>query len=219
MEQSIEQYISIFKGYYEKQEKDLNVLRSMKHDLQAHLIVLQYYLDVENYENAKNYLQKIKAVDALNLETRIDTGNHLLNAIVSECMKKCESPITLLCDRDFPANVEISDFDLCTIFSNGISNAVEACTRLEHSEKMIRLDFQCEGREFCMTIENPIEWEVDADCFNGRTTKADKASHGFGIGNIKKAVANYNGMVQFFVEEDKFRMEIRFPDAVNPIEL
>ena len=48
------------KEYYDAQIKYINEIRSIRHDIQAHMIVLQYYLESENYEKAKRLLKDME---------------------------------------------------------------------------------------------------------------------------------------------------------------
>ena len=74
------------KEYYDAQIRYINEIRSIRHDMQAHLIVLQYYLESENYEKAKAYLGDMKSHLPARQIVFKDTGNDLVNAIVSDTL-------------------------------------------------------------------------------------------------------------------------------------
>ena len=74
------------KEYYDAQVKYINEIRSIRHDMQAHMIVLQYYLESENYEKAREYLGDMKRHQRSETLVVKDTGNDLINAIVSDTL-------------------------------------------------------------------------------------------------------------------------------------
>ncbi len=85
---------------------------------------LQAYIEEVN-ENA----QKVRPYT-------VNVNHGFINAILEDSLSK-EPEIAFSCDGKIPADIQIDDFDLCTIFSNLIRNAVEACNRLpEDAKKM-----------------------------------------------------------------------------------
>lgn len=180
--------------------------------MQAHMIVLQYYLDAENYESAKAYLQTMQ--DQPRMETSLveyDLGNPLVNAIIEDCLAKTGEKVNLIIDGELGKEIRIKDYDLCILFSNLMSNAVEACERLSVLDKIIDIRTYTELDKMYILIKNPIEWELDLDIRRQTTTKKDKTAHGYGISNIQRVVDKYRGKIDFYVKEEMFCVEIMLP--------
>lgn len=216
MEKEIERYIEIWKRCFEEQENYIDHIRGVKHDMEAHMIVLQYYLNTENYVEAKQYLQLIRNQQDYEKPVQfLNFGNKLVEAIVQEQVKKSNENIMLSCEGEFPKEMMVSDFDMCTIFSNLMSNAIEACGRLKVSKKVIKIKMVSEEGNFRLSVENPIEWEVDKRILGEGTTKEDKAAHGYGIKNIKKVISAYEGELNFVVTNTNFSINILLPDVVK----
>ena len=135
--------------------------------------------------------------------------NHgFINAILEDSLSK-EPEIAFSCDGKIPADIQIDDFNLCTIFSNLIRNAVEACNRLpEDAKKWIHLDLYMLQDNLYIRMENPVMSEINVQKLEGSTSKEDKKNHGFGIYNLKNAVEKYQGEVSFDCEDQKFIAEI-----------
>ena len=58
-------------------------IRSLKHDMKNHLMVIASYLNAQEYEEAKAYASEI--LDKLNaVHSYVETGNSLLNHILNE---------------------------------------------------------------------------------------------------------------------------------------
>lgn len=202
------------KEYYDAQVKYINEIRSIRHDMQAHLIVLQYYLESENYEKARSYLGDMKQHQMKEHLVVKDTGNDLVNAIVSDTLSYSSSPIDFEMQGLLPENLCLSEYDMCTVFSNLLSNAKEACEKLVHIRPFICMNVE-ERKEDCLiSIQNPIEWKIQMKDTQFVTFKKDKERHGIGTKNIIKVVKQYNGSIDFIVTEEMFRVEIVLPKKI-----
>ena len=209
------EYLEMFKEYYAEQAKYISDVRKIKHDMQAHLIMLQHYLMRDEYEAAKRYLREITEYQPLDMQPPIDLGNNFVNAIVFATMNRSQNPILLEYNGELPEGIGIADYDLCILFSNLFSNCVEACEKLERTERMIELEIKQMESNLSIIVENPIEWAVDEKELGHGTSKDDKDFHGYGIGNIKSIVEKYRGSISFTTSKDRFRVKIKFSDIVK----
>lgn len=200
------------KEYYDAQIRYINEIRSIRHDMQAHLIVLQYYLESENYEKAKAYLGDMKKHQPAQKIVFKDTGNDLVNAIVSDTLGRSKRNITFHAEGLFPSDFIMSEYDICTLFSNLLSNAREACEKLKVQEPCITMRV-IEDAECCLVLlQNPVEWKVETDASGLVSSKADKSAHGYGTKNMIKVVKQYGGKIDFLITESSFRVEITLPN-------
>lgn len=80
--------------------------------------------------------------------------------------------------------------DVCIIFGNALDNAIEACERIEDGEKKIQL--------FLIERENKLLCHLtnttSLDSMKGvaKTSKSDQENHGFGLNNMREALAKYD---------------------------
>lgn len=200
------------KEYYDAQIRYINEIRSIRHDMQAHLIVLQYYLESENYEKAKAYLCDMKRHQPAQQTVFKDTGNDLVNAIVSDVLGRSEKKILFQTEGLLPVNFIMDEYDICILFSNLFSNAREACEKLKIQEPCIRMQV-IEDRKCCqIVLQNPIEWKVKADALGLQTSKSDKESHGYGTKNVFKVVKQYHGKIEYLVTDYSFQVSITIPN-------
>ena len=202
------------KEYYDAQVKYINEIRSIRHDMQAHMIVLQYYLESENSEKAKSYLFDMRKHQVLDSVVVRDTGNDLVNAIVSDTLSKSTCKISFVQKGILPEEFFMEAYDICTLFSNLFSNAREACEKLKVHTPEILLEVRKENDSCLIAIQNPIEWNIEMDGTSFISSKQDKTVHGFGMKNIVRVVNGYHGKIDFFVTEDSFRVEIRFENRI-----
>ena len=199
------------KEYYDAQIKYINEIRSIRHDIQAHMIVLQYYLESENYEKARAYLGDMKRHQNMESFAIKDTGHDLVNAIVSDTFHRSGTQIDFEMEGMLPDTLCLSEYDECTLFSNLFSNAREACEKLTFARPVIRMEVQEQSQGYVIALQNPIEWKVEMEHTKFVTSKKDKEVHGFGTKNIIKVVKQYHGTIDFFVTDGSFRVEIVLP--------
>lgn len=202
------------KEYYDAQVKYINEIRSIRHDMQAHMIVLQYYLESENYEKAREYLGDMKRHQRCETLVVKDTGNDLINAIVSDTLSSSKRKIEFEIEGLLPEQLCLSEYDQCTLFSNLFSNAKEACEKLVFAQPIIQMEVH-EGEKDCLIVlQNPIEWKIEMKGSQFVSSKKDKELHGIGTKNIIEVVKQYNGTIDFLVTEKWFRVEIVFPNTI-----
>ena len=100
-------------------------------------------------------------------------------------------------------------YDLCTLFSNILNNAIEACEKLDDADKLIKIvvDFNRDRLYIkgSNIIKNSVELDKDG---NPVSTKQDKNNHGYGCKNIRTVVRKYEGEIEFFVNDGIFVVEI-----------
>lgn len=182
-------------------------VRRIKHDMKSHISSLEHYLKNQKYADARNYLNRMKDAGIYEVQVINLVGNEMADAVISHAMGGHKG-IRIQCEGVLPANTGISDYDLCTIFSNVVSNAAEACERLEKSEKLIEMKLGCYQGNIVIAVRNPVEWEIDVDRLGRITSKEEKQGHGYGIYNIKNTVEKLGGKYFFDVTERVFEVKI-----------
>ena len=198
------------KEYYDAQIKYINEIRSIRHDIQAHMIVLQYYLESEDYDKAKEYLQDMKQHQNMDRMVWKDTGNDLVNAIISDTLSSSSKKIHFEMNGFLPEKLTMSEYDLCTLFSNLFSNAKEACEKLSEASPVICMKVEDTKENCLVSIRNPIEWKVETEGGHFVSTKEDKEEHGIGTRNILQTVKKNHGKIDFFITDENFCVEMIF---------
>lgn len=182
--------------------------------MQAHLIVLYHYLIKDEFEKAKEYLSKVMNIPLFSSSFSVDVGHDLVNAIIFSKLRSCAVSIELETTGLLPEEMKIDEMDLCVLFSNLISNSVEACEKLTHTDRVISIEIQEDNKNLIITMSNPIEWEVNLDILGKSTTKEDKKSHGYGVRNIQSVVERYKGEVIYEVDNGLVLAKIILRDIV-----
>lgn len=166
-----------------------NQIKKFKHDFSNYVIGLQAYIDDNDCQGAKKYINDLK--EKMNPgEDIVKTGNTALDAILSTKKAIAKSKgITVNTKIQIPEKVSVDPIDMCIIFGNALDNAIEACERTEIENKTITLAIICQDEAiFCKIVNTAPKSEKSIF----RTSKDDKKNHGFGLENIKTTLAKYN---------------------------
>lgn len=204
-----DEYLRLSKKHYETLSDNMKEICSLRHDMKSHLSSILYFIETQEWERMKNYVEEISGEIARGEEAIVNVNHDLVNAILAENLKE-EEEIHFQCEGMLPTDLKIEDFDLCIIFSNLISNSIEACEQLTTMKKEIILQIKKFQNNLHIYMENPVQNNVDIRKSGGVTTKEDKLNHGHGINNILKTVKKYEGDAIFRCENNRFMVEISF---------
>ena len=200
-------YLIIQKEHYSQLYSHMREIRKIKHDMNAHINILYNLLDTEQYDEAVKYIYDIKMHYDIGKKLESYYDNGIIDAIIYYFNQK-NPLIKFICMGNFSGRNEISDLTICTILSNCISNAVEACNRLQKKKKKIMINISNVRNYVVIMIENPIEWEVDISKLGRYTSKDDRLSHGYGVSNIIDEVRLCEGNYNFCADDGKFSVSI-----------
>ena len=146
-------------------------------------------------------------------ESMFKTGNGVLDTLLTGASLKCaRRDITFTCVADGTLLNQIYVMDLCTIFGNALDNAMEHVIQIEDIEKrLIHVSVSKMAEFVLIRIENYLQDEIKFDGELPRTTKGDKAYHGFGLKSIKYSVEKYHGTMEVKTENHWFTINILIP--------
>lgn len=202
----LEKQIDMQLDYYNKLEKKNSELREFRHDFKNHMLCLQSLIDNHDCEEASQYIQKITN-RSYSEPAEFYTGNKIADAILAD-----KSALASEFNAEISFDGEIFDGisapDICIILSNALDNAIEACSKISHTNKSISVKCIFSKGVQIINISNPT---VDTDNITENsfhTTKDDKDNHGYGLYNIKKTVDMYNGMFSINCTGGIFTLEV-----------
>lgn len=201
--------MEMLKEYHRSQEHHMREVRKIQHDIRNHLLMIEKYLEQGKINETKEYLNQMAGEFTQKREKIIDVGNDVASTILSMEKERGGKEIDFYCKGCLAAGSVVSDYDLCVILSNLLSNAREACERLRQKEKKVTVLLKEEQGEVSIIIKNPIEWDVNVEKLGTYTTKKEKRKHGYGLSNVMETVERYNGEIKFRVKDGEFSATIR----------
>ena len=199
-----------FRNLELKKQRDEDV-RRLHHDMKNHLLAIEKLASGQD-GHVGEYIGELTA-ELEPYESLVETGNELLNGILSEKQALARSKdIDLEIQADCSGLSFISDTDLCTIFGNALDNAIEACEKVQpKEERVIRVKSETMANQVYITVTNSCEGTVDVSKGLPQTTKKDKNMHGIGIRSIRRALEKYNGVLKLRPGERKFTFTAIIP--------
>lgn len=208
------------KNYYRKIKKEKDKIRALYHDMKNHMICIRNLCEDRNIDKVLEYIDsmEINIINYNKLNKDFNTGNMILDSILRVKESICiEKDIDFYVDMDFSKGDFMDMVDICTIFSNVIDNAIEACYKIHNPDipkKIILKSKYIDG--FCIIlIENTKINEIKQRKNLFLTNKKNSYMHGIGLNNVKKTVEKYFGKVVFNYSQNTFTIKIMIPCKKN----
>ena len=190
-------------------DENLKILRSVRHDIKNHLIIIDGYAAQKKFEKIHEYISRIGArfKDTAPIQTSSTAVSAILNeksALAQQKNISCE----ITCN--FPS-LKIDDFTMITILGNLLDNAITAASKC--SDGWIKADLQQEDSILVITIDNSHAERIREKDGVFTSTKTDNADiHGIGIKNVRKAVNDLRGQIEITYTENTFHVCIMLPN-------
>lgn len=176
------------------------------HDIKYKLDALAAQSGI-SVESLKDLRDSISIYDA-----RLETGNRLLNVLITEKSLYCEqNGINLSCMIDGEKLEFMETGDLYCLFGNIIDNALEAVKEISDNERrVISLVVKSKDDLILVQEENYFNGSLDFEDGLPVTTKSDKENHGFGMRSLRMIVKKYGGELNAYATNNVFHINIIF---------
>ena len=184
-------------------------MRGWRHDYHNHIQAMLALIDKP--EEMRQYLWMLSD-DLTTVDTVLKTGNVMVDAILNSKLSLIKSKnITVNAKATVPAELRISEIDLCAIIGNLLDNAMEACLRQgENEERFIRVYIGILKKQLYICVTNSVGGAVKKVGKTYLSTK-DSDAHGFGLMRIDRLADKYDGYVNRQNEEGAFATEVMLP--------
>lgn len=182
-------------------------IRKVRHDMKQHLIVLSCYLQEGKTDACAAYLEELlgKVEKMGNL---IQSGNGVLDYLINSKLGNLSDTEVVIAGSVNDLS-DIAHRDLASILGNLLDNAVEGIA--DAPEKRIELHFATEHSNRILICKNTVPSSVLAANPRLLSTKGGGTHLGLGTRIIRETVARYNGMTDFFEDQEMFCVQIVLP--------
>lgn len=197
------------KNYMDSVEASLQQLRTTRHDLKNHLIIIDGYAKEGKQKQISEYIQKISSniEQSDTIRTPSVTISSLLNAKQQLCNRH---HILLKYTFQFDA-VYIDDYSLITILGNIMDNAITAASKLDHGYIRLKI-FQLDSQLNIYCENNHCESVIEKDGHFISSKQEPDAIHGLGIRSVRKTVSDLNGTIEINYSDSQFCVDILIPN-------
>ncbi len=175
-------------------------IREIRHDIKNQFAVLQTMLCQQKYAEMHAYFEEYLGGFA-DISTTVISGNYVIDIVINlEKMNAESKNIHFDCRTTVAPELPIASSDLCALILNLFDNAIEACDRCQGSmEPYIKASIFQKGNYLIINVTNSAS--VDKSTFG--ISQKDGDTHGYGIKIIRRIVEQYNGTLEYEVEQGR----------------
>ncbi|MBR3818118.1 MAG: GHKL domain-containing protein [Clostridia bacterium] len=195
-------------AHYEELYRYQSEIRTFRHDIKNKLLSVSGLLADGQTQSAIDAIKgEVDFLDEANNGV-INSGNPAVDAVLQSKLAIAESKgITLDYSVKISDKINVDLLELGVLIGNALDNAIEAAEGLcNGTEKTIFASIITMGGRFVVSVENPVEAQVDTKHIG--TAKADKLNHGYGLKSIKTIAQKYDGDVFVSCEGNIFSTSI-----------
>lgn len=110
-----------------------------------------------------------------------------------------------------PKTLCISDIEFCTVLGNLLENAVEACLRMNETNRSISIATANTGRRFIIQINNTYDGSFRRYGNRFFSRKSEEVRFGIGLESVRDIVEGYGGDLMFDLTEQIFSVGVSLP--------
>lgn len=167
-------------------------LRSFRHDINNHFISIQYLLDEQNYDELKSYFQDLRT--SFSFQKKIYfSGNVIIDSIMNcELPQAVDDAIQVTVTGSLPGLHTVTSMDLCTLFSNILSNALKAIRNAHLPSPELSISFESGNNYFAITVLNHAKSQQKIQR-SLPFASVQNRNHGYGLGKIREICEKYDG--------------------------
>ena len=158
----MEQKLLMQKQHYEELTQKMDEISKMRHDMRHHLRAVMAYAQQERYRELMEYLQEYASVMTKEEKKVCYCRNMAVDAVIHFYAGELKQRgILFECDMMLPANISISDTDLCKIYGNLLENAVDA-VKDQSTEKnpYVKIFTKIKNKKLLIEISNTYTNEI-----------------------------------------------------------
>lgn len=167
-------------------------LRKFRHDIQNHFICMESLLKNEKMNELQDYFADLQHSFAFE-QNLFFSGNDIIDAILHyDLPHSCKEEVDVTIYGSLPVLKTVSAMDLCTVFSNLLSNAIASANQCaEFFKPQIAIRFSGGRTYFSIAISNSALAQE-----NKKPQEKPDRNHGFGIRKITSVTEKYGGRIE-----------------------
>lgn len=202
--------------HYKSYQKYTESFSAFKHDYKNMMASVKTLLKNHEIEKAIKLIEDIhETMQKSVLTHNAYSNNILLDAMLQDAANACEEQhIRFSAMVHIPEGTSLTDLDIVRVFTNVITNAIEACCKVEDISKRF---IEVKGNEskdwIYVEILNSYHGEIKFKNEELPTTKPNKEFHGIGLKIVNDIMEGLGGLVLIDIDRVKviFTMKLHIP--------
>lgn len=188
-------------------EENSKVLSKYKHDMRHYSRVLNEFLQNEDMQGAKSYIQQLD--ERLELVTATSyCENRVINGIITIYAARARKiEATFQVQARVPETLKILDIDLTSVLANVLENALEAVEKLPKKERQILVKIDYEKKHLKIMVSNGCSIQTTF-LEGGMPVSSKEKQGGLGTTSIRDVAKTYGGYATFSQEKTIFTTKI-----------
>ncbi len=189
--------------------KDMELLdteiRKFRHDITNHFMVMEAMVYYGKTDELQQYFHDLQ--DEFSIQKNMYfSGNDVVDTILNHDLPhNCKQDVNVTIYGNLPEIKTVSALDLCTLFSNLLSNAINAANQCVGVTKPeIIIIFSGGSTYFSVKISNSVLGQ-------GNVRKKNDRNHGHGVNKIKSVLEKYDGRYEQNVENEIMSITVYLP--------
>ena len=196
--------------YFQQYKTNNKDVAKFRHDWNNHAMVLQSMLQAEEYDKVTTYFEQLCSMPMLSVK-KILTGNETLDTVLAVKQNILEQENIATSYNGIPLDISFMEpVDICTLFSNLVDNAIEACKKC-NTNRYLQIHTSKNEHILFIVLKNTRKETEKIEGILPKTTKKKKEKHGYGLKNALEIVEKYNGKMEVNGEEEIFTIRLLFP--------
>ena len=182
-------------------------IRSLRHDMGSHAMVLEGLCERREYQTARDYLTHLRGeLEKGALE--IKSGSPVTDVILAERKREAEKRgIAFSSQFHYPEGTPVNAFDLSVILDNAILNALDAAAGCD--APFLRVRSYRRRNAYLMEFVNSFQGELRLNESGlPETNRHDQERHGFGLTNIQRTAQKYHGDMDIQINDGIFTLRV-----------
>jgi signal transduction histidine kinase len=177
--------------------------RRMRHDLRHHIHMLNYYLEVKDYDKLQEYVNSYRESIPDMEHIRFCDNRMVNNILFFFASQTKEHKIDFQAQLSIGEHLKITDHELSVLLGNLLENAIEACMEQKNTARRIIVKGKGDENSLIVTIDNTCENEIKRNK-KGALLSTKAHGNGIGVNSAKKIVERYNGFFSAEKREEMF---------------
>lgn len=192
--------------YYKDMELLDREIRKFRHDIINHFMCMEMLFENGRTEELRQYFGELQ--QEFPAQNRFYfSGNDIVDAIMNHDLPHhCMEGVEVTVYGSLPEIKTVTAMDLCTLFSNILSNAIKSANQcVGVYDSRIEISFAGGRKYFSIEVSNSVAEQENA------MKKPKDRNHGYGVGKVKSVLEKYNGKSEIGIKEQMFVVTVYLP--------